>query len=172
MPVQQPIKAVDANAIAVKAAAGCKDDLSEKAAQLAREKYPDTPEWTIQDIWTARTRFLRKDKWALFDVNHDGRLDFEEYRTMMWANFLSVATAGECVIKRDEFFDIVLGKRGDPNNGWGAQWMVDSLLYDYNSYDRDKKGFITKDDMVIYDRAAFDRADAFHGGYLTPDQSF
>jgi predicted small lipoprotein YifL len=176
IPQQQP--PVNPAAIAAAAAAGCKDDLSEKAAQLAREKYPDslawpTPGgWPTSELWAARTRFLRENTWTIFDVNHDRRLDFEEYHALQWANFLAAVPAGQCIVRRDYYFFTALGRPGEPLNGWNRPLSEELMSNNYNFMDRDDKGFITKDDTRILDQAAFGRADRLHQGYLTWGQPF
>ena len=181
VPEQHRATAAEAKAIADEAARGCKDDPSEKLSQLAREKYPDSlawpnpPKWRFPDLWGARTTFLREKRWAFFDFNHDGRIDFEGYHAWIWAGFLAGATAGKCIVTRNEYFYSVLGKPGEPLNGWSTPMTklnVETILYDYNMIDLDGKGFITKKDAEGVDRFSFERADTMHRGYLTPDQRF
>jgi hypothetical protein len=181
VPEQHRATAAEAKAIADEAARGCKDDPSEKAAHLAREKYPDSllwpnpPKWRFPDLWGARATFLRENRWAFFDFNHDGRIDFEGYHAWIWAGFLAGATAGKCIVTRNEYFYSVLGKPGEPLNGWSTPMTklnVETILYDYNMIDLDGKGFITKKDAEGVDRFSFERADTMHRGYLTPDQRF
>jgi hypothetical protein len=181
IPEQLHTTAADPNAIAAEAAKGCKDDPSEKAAQLAREKYPDSltwpdpPNWTFPDLWAARATFLREDRWKLFDFNHDGRMDFDGYHAWLWANDLAGATAGRCIVTKEDYIVRVLGKRGAPSNGWSTSSTkvnIDSILSTFSMMDRENKGFIVKKDTFAIDKGTFDRADTRNIGYLTPDQRF
>lgn len=177
-PEQANAKAPRTGAIAAAAATNCKDDPSEKAAQLAREKYPDSlawpnpSGWTTQQLWAARTRFLRENTWALFDADHDGRIEFEEYHTMQWALLVSAAPAGQCVVTRDVYMSIVIGKPGEPGSSWDTKWMTDALNSNFDMYDRNRRGSLVKEDMRIFDQAVFHRGDKDHPGYLTKDQHF
>jgi hypothetical protein len=150
----------------------CKKDISERAAQVVREKFPESGTIPFSRIWFDRQHFLRENRWLLFDVNHDGRMNFEEYHTWIWASFLVGATPGSCILTKKQFFDDVLGKPTDSMNDWRSPSSLRLAEASWPIFDPDGKGFIIKDDLKVADIGSFGRADIFHRGYLTPDQTF
>ena len=180
-PPQHHATVAEANAIAAEAARGCKDDPSERLAQLARNEYPDSlawpnpPKWRFPDLWGARATFLRKHRWEFFDFDHNGRMSFDEYHAWLWASLLSGATPKKCIVTRDEYLRLAFGNPGEPQTIWSTKMektFVDARLVSYNELDQSKKGFITKADTENVDRFSFDRANTMSRGYLEPDQSF
>ncbi|MBV8683977.1 MAG: hypothetical protein JO111_13965 [Caulobacteraceae bacterium] len=153
------------------AALSCKDDVSERVAQVAREKFPDSTKTWYSDIQFSRQHYLRDNRWALFEVNRDRRMTFDEYHAWIWASLLIAAAPGSCIITREQYLDSIINKPTDSMNGWHTPSMALPEAA-WRIYDTSGRGFIVKDDIKNADLASFHRADIFNRGYLTPDQTF
>jgi hypothetical protein len=159
-------------ALISQAALDCKYDLSEKAAQVAREKIPDSTDVGFAQIQLSRQQFLRENQWSLFDTKHNKRLDFEGYHDWQWAAFLTAAKPGTCILTKRQFFYIMLNRPTDPINGWLFPSSLQNAAVFWRGFDVTHRGFLVKNDLKNGDLASFSRADVFHRGYLTPEQTF
>jgi hypothetical protein len=154
------------------AAAKCRDDPSEKGAQLARKKIPESPGVLSTQTWLYRLIYLRDNRWAIFDLNRDSRFEINEYHDWIWASFLIGATPGSCILTKVEFYNAIIGRPNEPRNGWRRPSSLAQVDAIYRIYDVNGRGFLVKEDLRVADIVSFKRADVFHRGYLIPDQTF
>jgi hypothetical protein len=146
----------------------CKDDISEKAAAIARQKYPRSlppEEWR-----KGRNFYILKHGFDLFDINHDGFLEFDEYLSWQWAGYLVEGPAGKCVVSRSDFLGRFLGTPNTPSSGWSIPYQARIYNDVYNSIDLDHKGYITKSDIIGRTLRSFSFSDKNHDGKISPDE--
>ena len=156
-----------ANSMSASQTYPCNDPVAERAATLAREKFPDSlPSFNRR---SGRNLFLERNMWRLFDVNHDGRIDFSEFLSSEWATYLVQASPGECRVTKSEYLDLFLGQPGDPDSAWKLAWTVKIIKCDYNRLDASHKGYITKNDIVADERAMFDHLKKIDGYRIEDD---
>ena len=146
--------------------AACKDDVSQRAANLAKAAVPDSlpPEVRRE----RRNAFISKNRWRLFDANSDGRLTFEEYLDSEWAGYLAQLPAGECRVTRQYFLMSFLGDPNDPRSYWKLPYQEQIVDKIYRKLDRDRKGYITRDDLRSRAMDSFKYSDKGRKGYLVP----
>lgn len=146
--------------------AACKDDVSQRAANLAKAAVPDSlpPEVRRE----RRNAFISKNRWRLFDANSDGRLTFEEYLNSEWAGYLAQLPAGECRVTKQYFLMRFLGDPKDPKSYWKLPYQEKITTNIYNEIDRDRKGYITRDDIRAQAMSSFNYSDRGRKGYLVP----
>ena len=145
----------------------CKEDVSQKAADLARAAFPDS--MPFDERSDGRTAFIIQNRWKLFDQNHDGRLDFEEYVDGEWAGFLAQLPSGKCIVTKMDFLKRFLGDPNGKLSGWRVPQQVAVVNKLYEGVDRSNKGYITKDEVRYQVRTAFMYADKAGRGYLLPE---
>jgi hypothetical protein len=171
-PTNAPAPQEDPQKLISESAANCKNDVSEKAAQVAREKFPYSSTIGYPAISLNRMNFLRENRWLLFDIDDNHRMNFEEYHAWIWASLLIGATPGSCILTKEQYVEIVVGRPTDSMALWRTPSMRAMPEGTWQIYDTHGRGFITKDDLKDSDSVSFYRADIFRRGYLTPDQIF
>lgn len=141
-----------------------------RAAAIAKEAVPqgqDSLEGARAVGSTLDSLFL-----TVFDTDHDGRLNFEEYAQRQWARYLVSIPSGECRLTKAQFLDHFLGRLGEKMRQ--EQAKVGSVeLYSrmFDALDQDKDGFVTYEEVSIgLVRTDFRRADKDRDGFVTPQE--
>ena len=132
----------------------CDNDISDEAAALARKAFPDSLPWSERRI--QRNEFIRSRSLQLFDVNHDGHLDFDEYLNAEWAGYLAQLPAGKCIVTREDFIRRFLGDATESTNGLNAPYQKQIYNNMFDALDSGGKGYLTKDDIRAQARRSFD----------------
>ena len=143
----------------------CRNDAIQRATNLARASVPGSLSPSDRRVWLRG--FIIKSYWRLFDADHDGRLTFDEYLDGQWASELVEAPAGECVITRERYLDATLGRKDEPDNYRSLPYQEQISIDLFNQMDRNKKGYITREDLAPRSVGSFDHSDRLHLGYLT-----
>lgn len=143
----------------------CDDALAQRAAALARAAFPDS--LPPDDIRSGRNEFIMHKRWELFDQNHDGFLEFEEYLSSEWAGYLVHAPAGSCVVSKNAVMKRFLGYPGTKVGGWKIPDQVQLIETLYRSMDYSGRGYLIKDDIRSRARAAFSFSDKNQDGKLS-----
>jgi hypothetical protein len=140
------------------------------AAAIAKEAVPQGQD-SLEGV-QAVTRTLDSLLLSVFDTDHDGRLNFEEYAQRVWAQFLVSIPSGECRLTKTQFLDHFLGRLGDKMRQ--EQAKVGSVeLYNqmFDALDRDKDGFVTFEEVSVgLSRTSFRRADKDRDGFVTLEE--
>ena len=159
----------DATAVAARESTeACRQDVSEKAAAIARKQYPEAlppNQWRL-----LRNAYISSHKWELFDINHDGFLDFDEYLSMEWAGYLVQVPAGKTVITKLEYMNRFLGDAGDKFSGWHVPYQPQVVAGLYSGVDPYNKGFITCEDIRLEAMRSFSFSDKHHKGRISKDE--
>jgi len=149
-------------------AAACNEPSVVNALRLARARFPDSlpsEEWRKD-----RNLFLSDHRWELFDNNHDGFLNVEEYISSEWAGYLAQIPGQSCVVTRMDYMNSFLGPPDEIESGWKNHWSVSIFSDLYEKLDVNHRGFITKDDLRQHATLAFKSMNQSHTGLLSPEE--
>jgi hypothetical protein len=136
------------------------DSTARSAADLARNAFPDSlPD---QQRRLGRSNYLSRNRWELFDENHDGRLTFSEYLDSDWATLLASVSNEKCSLSKIDFEYFYLGEPGPER----SPSMTESVDKHFDYLDRDKKGYITKGDIETDSLRSFKYEDRSNKGFL------
>jgi hypothetical protein len=142
------------------------DDVSQKAADLARAAVPDS--LPFEDRRERRNGFIVAHRWELFDRDHDGRITFDEYLDSEWAGYLAQLPAGDCRVTKRDFLMRFLGDPDGSKSWWKQPYQLTIFTNIYDEVDKSGKGYIFKDDIRERARRSFSFSDKSSAGYLTP----
>lgn len=144
---------------------GCGDSLAERAAQKAREAFPNPPADPIENA--RRGAFLHEHRWELFDPDNTGYMNFSQFASYNWAFFLAYLPPGKCTIDLHDYMLIFGGPESNLEiSRKQRSYLITAFTNAFNTLDHGKKGYITKSDLMQTFKTEFDRADKNRDGRL------
>lgn len=97
-------------------------------------------------------QFLADHRWEYFDVDHDDRLDPDEYVEYRWADFLLRLPNEPCVISKTDW---LLANYLSFFSAYQQQKETVKLLEQFERLDSGKKGYLNKNDLAKYFRSEY-----------------
>ena len=108
---------------------------------------------------------------AAFDRNNDGKLELDEYIDYAFAG-LSVYVKPGGTLDRSAFLQAMLGPETDPvTRAVLKSRRAEAYIKLFNELDRQHKGYLTKADIVPWQRGIFRRNDHNHDGGIEPHEA-
>ena len=148
----------------------CSHDAATDVVRMVNDKFGGTPNNFGEK--SKRRGYITQHHLALFDSNHDGFIEFDEFVESEWSLFVPNLTYNGCRLTRDGYIKtFTMDKNEEPvsivqfhNRSiklWGESF--DTL---YKKYGVPGRGYLTKEDMTKFFRYEFDQQDRNHDGKL------